>query len=173
MPRAQFHLRHAEPSIRTEGSPAVLAMTGHEPRRSIHHHSLLSAVGREVQLDVVHTGGCDALPGGAGALLRRCRRRQPGRTARPSPPLRAWKCQGRSPHRALVHLTAVGRRRATPDRLGRGAPRWSRRTAGIAEARPFPRSPDSASRAGCLIGYLPIASSPSTKLAFSAPRPAG
>ncbi len=64
MPRAQFHLRHAEPSIRTEGSPAVLAMTGHEPRRSIHHHSLLSAVGREVQLDVVHTGGCDALPGG-------------------------------------------------------------------------------------------------------------
>ena len=46
MPVAQFHLRHAGPSIRMEGSPAVLAMTGHEPRRSIHHHSLLSAVGR-------------------------------------------------------------------------------------------------------------------------------
>jgi hypothetical protein len=92
MPRAQFHLRYARPSIRTEGSPAVLAMRGREPRRSIHHHSLLSAVGREVQLDVVHTGGCDALPGG----LELCCGdvdRQPGRTARPSPPLRAWKCK--------------------------------------------------------------------------------
>ena len=42
----------------------MLATRGHEPRCSIHHHSLLSGVGREVQLDVVHTGGCDALPGG-------------------------------------------------------------------------------------------------------------
>jgi hypothetical protein len=57
--KAQFHL----PSIMTDGSPAVLAMRAHG-RRCIHHHSLLSGVGREVQLDVVHTGGCDALPGG-------------------------------------------------------------------------------------------------------------
>ena len=49
MPRAQFHLRHARPSIRTEGSPAVLAMRGHEPRRSIHHHPCYPAQG-EVQL---------------------------------------------------------------------------------------------------------------------------
>jgi hypothetical protein len=62
--KAQFHLRHARPSIRTAGSPAVLAMRGHGPRCSIHHHSRLSGVGREVQLDVVHTDGCDAVPGG-------------------------------------------------------------------------------------------------------------
>jgi hypothetical protein len=41
----------------------VLAMRGHA-RRSIHHHSLLSGVGRQVQLDGVHTGGSDALRGG-------------------------------------------------------------------------------------------------------------
>ena len=73
-------------------------MTGHEARCSIHHHSLLSGVGREGQLDVVHTGGCDALPGG---LEHCCRDVDADNPAGPRGPVRRFE---RGSARAEAHI---------------------------------------------------------------------
>ena len=150
----------------------MLAMRGHEPRCSIHHHSLLSGVGREVQLDVVYTGGCDALPGG---LEHCCRDVDADNPAGPRGPVRRFE-RGRARAEARIEHSFAWKQLGGVEHRLTG---WGEECFfGVAELLVLPRpvrspSPDAASRVACLIGNLPIASSLSTKLAFSAPRPAG